>query len=96
MSVRDVRDSINDATPEEWDRLSKTDPVNSPSHYKHSGDIECIDAIRAMLGREGLMHSCEANIIKYLWRWRYKGGVESLRKARWYLEKLIKEETHVE
>lgn len=80
---RDPRDVI--APPE-------NDPVNKPAHYKHSGDIECIDAIKAMLGREGLMHSCEANIVKYLWRWRYKGGVESLRKARWYLERLIKEE----
>jgi hypothetical protein len=83
---------INSITPEEWDALSgKSDPVNQPAHYKH-GEVECIDAIKAMLGHEGLMHACEANVLKYLWRWRYKGGVESLRKARWYIDKLIKEE----
>lgn len=89
--------SINNITPEQWDQLSgKSDPVNQPSHYKHSGDIECIDAIRAMLGREGFIHYCEGNVMKYLWRWRFKGGVESLRKARVYLEWAIKEETSVE
>lgn len=83
---------INSITPEEWDALNgKKDPVNQPAHYNH-GEIECIDAIKAMLGQEGLMHACEANVLKYLWRWRYKGGVESLRKARWYIDRLIKEE----
>ena len=67
------------------------DPVNSPSHYTHGG-IECIDAIDAMLGRDGSMYAYEANVLKYLWRWRYKGGVESLRKARWYIDRLINKE----
>lgn len=84
--------AINEITPAEWDALSgKSDPVNQPAHYKH-GEVECIDAIKAMLGREGFIHYCEGNVLKYLWRWRYKGGVESLRKARWYLEKMIKTE----
>lgn len=68
------------------------DPVEKPAHYTHGGDIECIDAIDAMLGREGSMYAYEANILKYIWRWRYKGGVESLRKARWYIDRLIKKE----
>ena len=69
----------------------KGDVVNKPSHYTH-GEIECIDAIDAMLGREGSFRHYEATILKYIWRWRYKGGVESLRKARWYLERLIDRE----
>jgi hypothetical protein len=70
----------------------ENDPVNKPAHYKHSGDIECIDAIKAMLGREGFIYYCEGNAMKYMWRWRYKGGVESLRKCRWYIDRLIKTE----
>lgn len=36
----------------------------------------------------------EGNIVKYVTRWRQKGGVEDLRKARHYLDKLIEMETH--
>ena len=28
------------------------------------------------------------NIIKYIWRYEHKGGVESLKKAKWYIDKL--------
>ena len=69
-----------------------SDPVNSPSHYTHGGDIECIDAIDAMLGHELSLAYYQASVVKYLWRWKYKGGVESLRKARWFLERMIKTE----
>ena len=31
----------------------------------------------------------EGNALKYLLRWRHKGGVEDLRKARHYIDKLI-------
>jgi len=33
------------------------------------------------------------NIAKYLHRWRYKNGVEDLKKARWYLEALIQQQS---
>jgi hypothetical protein len=33
---------------------------------------------------------CKGNVMKYLWRHRYKGGVESLKKAKWYLDNLIR------
>ena len=72
--------------------LVKPDPVNSPTHYTHGGDIECIDAIDAMLGHELSLAYYQASVVKYLWRWKYKGGVESLRKARWFLERMIKTE----
>jgi hypothetical protein len=35
----------------------------------------------------------DGNAVKYLSRWRHKGGVEDLRKAKHYIEKLIEEET---
>lgn len=70
----------------------KTDNVNHPSHYT-AGKVECIDAIEAATsGLEGIQAVCTGNVIKYIWRWRRKNGVEDLRKARWYLDKLIESE----
>jgi len=63
------------------------DMVNHPSHYNESG-IECIDALQAMLGN-GFEDYLQGNIAKYLWRYKYKNGTEDLRKAQWYLNKLI-------
>ena len=62
--------------------------VNEPPHY-NQGNIQCIDAMREMLG-DGFEYYLQGNILKYLWRYRYKNGTEDLKKARWYLDKLIK------
>jgi hypothetical protein len=67
---------------------SSSDPVN-PSHYKQGG-IECIEAIKAATG-DGFIGYVWGNVLKYLWRWPKKGGVDDLKKARWYLDRLIKE-----
>lgn len=64
------------------------DMVNQPPHYTQGG-VECIDGIDAALGPAGFAAFCTGNAIKYLWRWRHKGGVEDLRKARWYLDRAI-------
>ena len=65
------------------------DMVNQPPHYTRGG-VECIDALAsATAGLEGLDAVCTANAIKYLWRWKHKNGVEDLRKAQWYIAKLI-------
>lgn len=63
------------------------DAIN-PNHYK-SGNMECIDALAETLGSEGIKAFCKGNVIKYLWRYEKKNGVEDLRKAQWYLNKLI-------
>ena len=69
------------------------DSINHPSHYTQ-GAIECIDAIKeATKGLFGIEAVCTGNIIKYVWRWKFKNGVEDLRKADWYLQRLIKEAT---
>lgn len=70
------------------------DNVNSPSHYNESG-IECIEAIRASLGDE-FGGYCKGNVMKYLWRYKYKNGVEDLKKARVYLDWLIEAEVEKE
>ncbi len=67
----------------------QTDMVNSPPHYNQAG-VEGIDAIRAATD-EGYQYYLQGNIIKYLWRYRYKNGVQDLEKAKWYLNKLIEE-----
>ena len=63
------------------------DMVNHPPHY-NKNEIETIDAIESATG-EGFEHYLQGNIIKYLWRYRYKNGSEDLKKAQWYLDKLI-------
>jgi len=59
------------------------DFINHPPHYTQ-GKMECIRAIEGL----GLPFH-EAQVLKYLVRWRSKGGVEDLKKARWYLCRLI-------
>ena len=65
----------------------KLDPVNKPQHY-NAGGIEAIEAILAATNEqsEGYL---QGNIMKYIWRYRYKNGLEDLQKAQWYLDKLI-------
>lgn len=67
----------------------QSDMVNHPPHYNKSG-VECIDAIAAAT-EDGFEYYLQGNIMKYLWRYRYKNGTEDLKKAKWYLEKLIVE-----
>ena len=67
------------------------DYVNSPPHYGQ-GRIECIEYIKDFLSDNEYTGYLRGNIAKYLHRWRYKNGVEDLKKARWYLDRLIEAE----
>ena len=96
--------SINDATPEMWNKLQEkykalvteeldesTDVVNKPQHY-NTGNIECIEAIQESMSAEAYKGYLKGNCLKYLWRYDYKGKPsEDLEKAGWYLNRLIKE-----
>ena len=65
--------------------------VDSPPHYTQSGDIECIDAIKAALG-DNFIYFLQGNTIKYLWRFSHKGKPkQDLQKARWYIDRAITE-----
>ena len=75
------------ATKEESPVIQE-DAVNHPSHYTDGG-IECIEAIESALTNEEYRGYLKGNIQKYCWRERHKGGTESLKKAQWYLERLI-------
>ena len=66
------------------------DMVNHPSHYTQGG-VECIEALKASMSAEefrGYLKGCN---MKYMWRYRLKNGLEDLRKAQWYLNRLIRE-----
>jgi hypothetical protein len=66
----------------------KEDLVNHPSHY-NDGGLECIEAIEAQLTPEEYRGYLKGNVAKYVWREKHKGGIESLKKAQWYLNRLI-------
>ena len=70
---------------------NKPDMVSHPQHYTQGG-IECIDALKAAtVGKRGIEAVCVANVIKYLWRYEEKNGIEDIRKAKWYIERLLRE-----
>ena len=65
------------------------DNVNHPSHYTQ-GKVECIDALEsATIGKSGIEAVCVANIVKYLWRYEEKNGIEDVKKAQFYLNRLL-------
>ncbi len=66
---------------------STVETVHGPKHYQ--GD-ECILAMEKMLGHDEFRGFLRGNIFKYMWRYKDKNGIEDLRKANWYLDRLIK------
>jgi len=69
--------------------------VKHPSHYNQDQSIECIEAIKASLG-DAFPAYCKGNVMKYLWRYKYKNGLEDLQKSRQYLDWLIETEEEIE
>ena len=92
-------DSLNKVTPEEWDNATKPygkrgkvvsyDAIN-PSHYTKSG-IQPIDYLKSMLTQDEYHGYLRGSITKYLHRYTEKNGIEDLRKAQWFLGRLIVE-----
>ena len=66
------------------------DKIN-PDHYQRDG-MECIDAIKAAVQNlTGAEAYCTGSAIKYLWRWKEKGGKDDLEKAKWFVNDMIGE-----
>jgi hypothetical protein len=63
------------------------DNIN-PNHYKQ-GKIEAILAIESSMTPEQFKGYLKGNIFKYCWRFEDKGGIEDLKKAQWYINRLI-------
>lgn len=67
------------------------DMVNHPKHYKAKNGMEVIDVIEAFTANlSGYEATHTGNVIKYICRWKEKNGLEDLKKAQWYLNRLIK------
>ena len=83
MRYKEIRDALNEGADE------VVDVVNSPPHYK-SGGVEAIEGIEASMAPEAYAGYLKGNIMKYMWRYERKGKpVEDLKKAQWYLGRLI-------
>ncbi len=67
-----------------------SDKKINPPHYKE-GDIEFIDYLKSNMSQEKFDGYLEGNIKKYMHRWSKKNGIEDLKKAKWYLSRLINE-----
>ena len=67
------------------------DNVNNPLHY-NKGEIETIDYIIDVLGKYEAVSYCQGNVIKYTGSRLFNKGnpIEDAKKARWYLDKMIK------
>jgi hypothetical protein len=71
--------------------VDKHTNVSAPPHYNKHGEIECIDAIKEVLGQEGFESYLQGQIVKYIWRSDVKGGAEDIRKLIWYGRRLLEE-----
>jgi hypothetical protein len=60
----------------------------NPAHYQKGG-VECIEAIEASMSKEAFKGFLKGNCIKYIYRYEDKNGAEDLKKAEWYLLRLI-------
>lgn len=71
--------------------MGEEDVVNTPSHYS-AGNIECVEYLKDNMPWDAYLGGLEWNVKKYLHRWRYKKHpVEDLKKAQWYLNRMVKE-----
>lgn len=91
---KDIRDALNDGeyafVNEQTGKVhSVFDPVEKPQHY-NSGGIEAIAGIEASMSPEAFAGYLKGNVMKYMWRYEKKiDPIEDLKKARWYLDRLI-------
>lgn len=86
IAEKHLGDTVRSAT--------KPDMVNHPPHYQSETGLEVIDVIEAFtFDLKGIEAVCTGNVLKYVCRWPDKNGLEDLKKARWYLDRLI---NHIE
>ena len=73
---------------------TKPDMVNHPPHYQSETGLEAFTVIEAFtFDLKGIEAVDTGNVLKYICRWKKKDGLKDLKKARWYLDRLIE---HVE
>lgn len=80
----------NDNGIEIKDSELNRDNVNHPNHYKSKNGLEAIDIMEEYcMDLPGDQAISNSNAIKYILRWHNKNGLEDLKKAQWYLNRLI-------
>lgn len=67
--------------------------VNHPPHYKREGGVECIEAIRSALTPDEYRGYLKGNCVKYVWRERFRNGLQDVQKLGWYAAELAR---HIE
>lgn len=89
-AVKDIKfkDDVEVVLPLEKAPKELIDNVNHPNHYTQ-GKYEVIDYIEDKLNKEELQGYCVGNVLKYVSRFKHKNGLEDLKKAEWYLNRLI-------
>lgn len=95
-TAKSAFENIRKAYSELNNQLNKADTakikdnVNHPQHYQSKSGLETIDVIEAFTeGLVGGEATNTGNVLKYMCRWKSKNGLEDLKKARWYLDRLI-------
>lgn len=71
------------------------DNVDSPKHYT-DGKYECIEVMQDIWGVDMVKDFCLGNAFKYIWRSTKKNGLEDLKKAKWYINKIIELSTDID
>ena len=67
------------------------DMISNPPHYQTRSGLETIEVIKAFTeDLTGIEAVDTGNVLKYVCRWHKKNGIEDLKKAKWYLEDLIR------
>ena len=64
------------------------DNVNRPAHY-NTGKYESIDVMVETQGVDAVKNFCVCNAFKYIYRHKFKNGLEDIKKAIWYLNKYV-------
>jgi hypothetical protein len=84
--------TINATTYQDWDKATRAihEAVNNPPHY-NAGNIETIEYIVDVLGKQGAIDYCHGNVIKYTGTRLHNKDkpVQDARKAIWYLNKMV-------
>ena len=91
--LKRLSDEIRGNAEPECKESKKNDNIISPNHYASDKGFEVFDVQEAFIHElKGMAASYWCNIVKYILRFQRKNGVEDLKKAKYYLEKLIDEE----
>jgi hypothetical protein len=82
------------SAPTNGSAVKLNDAVSHPAHYTQ-GSVECIDAIKAAMTPDEYRGFLKGQVIKYVWRCdrKHTSPLTDLRKAAWYLERLIQSVT---